>query len=297
MSIFTGSGVAIVTPFNEDNTINYNKVQELIEFHIAHNTDSIIICGTTGEASTLDDTEHRELIRFAVQTVDGRVPLIAGTGSNDTHHGVALSQYAESVGADALLCVTPYYNKTSQEGLYQHFSHYAEAVSIPIILYNVPGRTGMTFEIETIVRLAAIHNIVGIKEASGDIGFASEIARQTPADFSLYSGNDDITLPILSLGGAGVISVVANILPQETHDLVTLYKAGKHQEALALQMQMNTLNHALFSDVNPVPIKTALNLKGFAVGPLRLPLYKMSNEKETTLNEVLNQYTIGGLHD
>lgn len=297
MSIFTGSGVAIVTPFNEDNTINYNKVRELIEFHIENNTDSIIICGTTGEASTLDDDEHRELIRFAAEVVNGRVPLVAGTGSNDTHHGVELSKYAESVGADALLCVTPYYNKTSQEGLYHHFKLYADAVSIPIILYNVPGRTGMTFAIETIVRLANIENIVGIKEASGDIGFASEIVRQTPDDFALYSGNDDIILPILSLGGAGVISVVANILPQETHDLVAHYQAGRHQEALTLQMGMNALNHALFSDVNPIPIKTALNLKGFEVGVLRLPLYKMSTDGEKALEDVLNSYTIGGLRD
>lgn len=295
MSVFRGSGVAIVTPFNEDQSVNYEKLSALIEYHIEHQTDSIIICGTTGEASTLDDVEHRALIKFAVETVNGRVPLIAGTGSNDTHHGVLLSQYAESVGADALLCVTPYYNKASQEGLYQHFKAYASSVDIPIILYNVPGRTGMTFEVETIARLAKIPNIVGIKEASGDIGYAAEIARQTPDDFDLYSGNDDITVPILSLGGAGVISVVANILPKETHDLVALYHNNQVKEALALQLELNRLNKALFSDVNPIPIKTAMNLKGFNVGPLRLPLWQMKDTSQ--LEAVLSTYQIGGLND
>ncbi|MBN2795773.1 MAG: 4-hydroxy-tetrahydrodipicolinate synthase [Clostridia bacterium] len=295
MSVFRGSGVALVTPFNEDFSINYEKVRALIEYHIEHQTDSIIICGTTGEASTLDDVEHRALIKFAVEVINGRVPLIAGTGSNDTHHGVLLSQYAESVGADALLCVTPYYNKASQEGLYQHFKAYADHVNIPIILYNVPGRTGMSFSLETIQRLSQIENIVGIKEASGDVAFAAEIVRTTPENFDLYAGNDEITVPILSLGGAGVISVIANILPEETHQLVKLYHNNQTKEALQLQLEMNRLNKALFSDVNPIPIKTAMNLKGFNVGPLRLPLWKMTQTE--ALEDVLNTYWIGGLND
>jgi 4-hydroxy-tetrahydrodipicolinate synthase len=294
MSVFTGSGVALVTPFNANNTINFDKVAELIEFHIKNGTDSIIICGTTGEASTLDDAEHRELIRFTVEAVSGRVPVVAGTGSNDTNHGVKLSQYAESVGADALLCVTPYYNKASQEGLFRHFKAYAEAVNIPIILYNVPGRTGMSFSIDTLKRLAAFDNIVGIKEASGNISYAAEIMR-TIKNFDLYSGNDDIIVPILSLGGSGVISVVANVLPKETHDIVQYYLDGHTSQALELQLEMNGLINALFTDVNPIPVKTAMNLKGFDVGPLRLPLYEM--EDTSLLEEEMAAFQIGGSHD
>lgn len=295
MPIFTGSGVALVTPFNEENQINYNKVSELIEYHIKNNTDCIVICGTTGEASTLDDIEHRELIRFAAKVIRKRVPLIAGTGSNDTYHGVLLSKYAEEAGADALLAVSPYYNKASQEGLYQHFKAYSEAVDIPIILYNVPSRTGMSFSIDVIKRLSQLKNIVGIKEASGDLAYATEIVRNTPKDFELYSGNDDITLPMLSIGSQGVISVIANILPNETHELVSLYHKGFIKEALQLQLNMNALNHELFSDVNPIPIKTALNLQGFEVGALRLPLYKMTHTD--TLKYALSNFMIRGLND
>lgn len=297
MAIFTGSGVAIVTPFNEDFTINYSQYEKLIEFHINHQTDAIIVCGTTGEASTLNDDEHRHLIKFTVETVNKRVPVIAGTGSNDTDHGVRLSQFARSVGVDGLLCVTPYYNKTSQEGLYQHFKQYAEAVDLPIILYNVPSRTGMAFSIETIKRLSEIANIVGIKEASGDIGYAMEILRQTPQDFHLYSGNDDITLPLLAVGAQGVISVVANLLPKESHDLIHLYKMGNHQEALALQHKLNALNQALALDVNPIPIKTALKQWGFDVGPLRLPLWPMAPKAADLLHALVNQFKEEANHD
>lgn len=297
MSVFTGSGVALVTPFNENNEINYSQVEQLIEYHIDEGTDALIICGTTGEASTLSDEEHRELLKFAGETIKGRIPFIAGTGSNDTYHGVALSKYAESVGADALLCVTPYYNKTSQEGLYEHFRMHAEAVTIPIILYNVPGRTGMSFEIDTLVRLATFENIVGLKEASGDIAYAMELMRRAPNDFELYAGNDDITLPLLAIGAKGVISVVANIMPKETHDLCSLQRSGHTKKALNLQFEMNKLNQALFSDVNPIPIKTAMAHLNYQVGEVRLPLYKMSQDKQSSLFDVLNTMNIRRFDD
>lgn len=290
MSIFTGSGVALITPFNENNEINYDQVENLINYHIENGTDALVICGTTGEASTLSDVEHRALLKFAGEKINKRVPFIAGTGSNDTHHGIDLSKYAEEVGADALLCVTPYYNKTSQEGLYQHFKLHAQAVDIPIILYNVPGRTGMGFDIETVVRLAEIDNIVGLKEASGDMSYAMEIMRRTPDDFELYAGNDDITLPLLAIGAKGVISVIANIMPKETHDLCSLHRSGHTQKALNLQLQMNQVNNVLFSDVNPIPVKEAMDYLGFNVGPVRLPLYKMSQDKKDQLVAVLNTF-------
>lgn len=292
MTIFKGSGVALVTPFNQDNEINFEKVRDLIEYHIENETDSIIICGTTGESSTLDDEEHRELIRFAVEVINKRIPLIAGTGSNDTRHGVSLSKYAYDIGADGLLCVTPYYNKANQDGLYQHFKLISEAVDIPIILYNVPSRTGMSFDVETVLKLSELGNIVGIKEASGDISYAAELVRRLPSDFALYSGNDDIIIPILSLGGLGVISVVANVLPRETHHLVKLYHAGKHKEALALQLKMNELTNALFADVNPIPVKTALNILGYEVGHLRLPLSEMKEGLKVDLENTINNYSI-----
>jgi 4-hydroxy-tetrahydrodipicolinate synthase len=290
MSVFTGSGVALVTPFDSNNQIDYKKVTELIEYHIANGTDSIIICGTTGEASTLDDLEHRALIKYTVEVVKGRVPVVAGTGSNDTHHGLLLSQYAEEVGADALLCVTPYYNKTSQEGLYRHFKVMADGVNIPIILYNVPGRTGMGLSVDTVVRLAEFDNIVGIKEASGDISYATEIMRRLP-DFDLYSGNDDIIVPIMSIGGIGVISVVANIMPYETHQIVQHFLNGDIAASRKLQLELNELINTLFIDVNPIPVKTAMNLMDFNVGPLRLPLYEMNSSDLSVLKDVMSHYS------
>lgn len=292
MAIFKGSGVAIVTPFTDDNKVDFEKTRELIEYQIANGTDSIIICGTTGEASTLDEDEHRSLIKFAVKVVDKRVPVIAGTGSNDTRHGVALSKYAYEVGADALLCVTPYYNKASQEGLYQHFKLVSDAVDIPIILYNVPSRTGMSFDIDTVVRLYELDNIVGMKEASGNISYAAELMRRLPGDFELYSGNDDIIVPILSLGGVGVISVIANVLPRETHNIVDLFLNGKYKESLDLQLKLNELANALFSDINPIPVKTALNILGFNVGKLRLPLSEMNKNDKENLTAVLTKLNV-----
>lgn len=290
MSVFTGSGVALVTPFDSNNQIDFKKVSELIDYHIDHGTDSIIICGTTGEASTLDDREHRALIKHAVQAVNGRVPLIAGTGSNDTHHGLLLSQYAEEVGADALLCVTPYYNKTSQEGLFRHFKSIADGVDIPIILYNVPGRTGMGLSVDTVVRLSQLDNIVAIKEASGDISYATEIMRRLPA-FDLYSGNDDIILPIMAIGGKGVISVIANIMPLETHNIVQYFLDGDIGASRQQQMYLNELINTLFIDVNPIPVKTAMNLLNFHVGSLRLPLYEMNTKDLGLLKDVMSRYS------
>jgi len=286
MSVFIGSGVAIVTPFNEENEINFDRVASLIEYHIENGTDSIIICGTTGEASTLDDNEHRKLIKFAVDVVNKRVPVVAGTGSNDTHHGVLLSKYAEEVGADALLCVTPYYNKASQEGLYRHFKSIVDAVSIPIILYNVPSRTGMGFTVETVEKLFEFDQVVGMKDASGDISYSTELMRVLP-DLDLYSGNDDIIVPMLSIGAKGVISVVANIMPRQTHDIVSLFNEGNINEALKLQLKMNQLINTLFIEVNPIPVKTAMNELGFDVGALRLPLCEMSNDNLQVLRDVL----------
>lgn len=292
MAIFKGSGVALVTPFTENNEIDFDKVRELIEYQLKNNTDSIVICGTTGEASTLDEEEHRSLIKFAVEVVNKRVPVIAGTGSNDTRHGVALSKYAYEVGADALLIVTPYYNKASQEGLFLHYKAISDAVDIPIILYNVPSRTGMSFSVDTVVRLSELDNIVGMKEASGDISYAAEIMRRIPDGFDLYSGNDDIIVPILSLGGVGVISVIANILPNETHELVHMYLNNNNKKALELQMQLNELTSTLFIEVNPIPIKTALNILGFEVGPLRLPLSDMEAGNKKVLSGLLESLNV-----
>lgn len=293
MSVFTGSGVALVTPFNENNEVNYDKVKELIEFHITHHTDALIICGTTGEASTLDDAEHRNLLKFAADTINGRIPFIAGTGSNDTHHGILLSQYAESIGADAILSVSPYYNKTSQEGLYQHFKAIANAISIPIILYNVPGRTGMGFDVDTVVRLEAFDNIVGLKEASGDMSYAMELMEKTSDQFELYAGNDDLTYALLAIGAKGVISVVANIIPKASHDMISLFKCGRTAEALTMQFKQNILNRALFSDVNPIPVKTAMNILGYNVGKVRLPLFEMSPDLKDHLEDTLKVWAVG----
>ncbi len=275
MAIFTGSGVAVVTPFNEDRSINYDKLKSIIDWQIKEGTDSIVICGTTGEASAMDDDEHLECVRVAVEATNKRVPVIAGTGSNDTRHGIHLSQRAEQIGADALLQVTPYYNKTTQRGLIAHFGAIASSVDIPIMLYNVPSRTSMSIAPKTIVELSKIENIVALKEASGDIAHVVEVMARTQGDIDLYSGNDDQIVPLLSLGGKGVVSVIANMMPKETHDIVALYMAGKHEESLALQLKLHNLIQHLFIENNPIPIKEAMNLMGLAVGPCRLPLYDM----------------------
>lgn len=282
---FTGSGVAIVTPF-DGNTTNYDELGNLIEYHIANKTDAIIICGTTGEASTMPDAEHLEAIRFTVEKAAGRIPVIAGTGSNDTHHAIELTKKAEEFGADGILSVTPYYNKTTQKGLIAHFSAIANSVKIPIILYNVPSRTGMNFEISTLQELAKVPNIVAIKEASGNIAYMAKVAAQVP-ELYIYSGNDDMIVPTLSLGGKGVISVVANILPQETHNICEYYMNGDTAKSRDLQLKMLDLINSLFVEVNPVPIKTAMNLLGFKTGNLRMPLVDMTDANLEKLKKSL----------
>ena len=290
MSLFKGSGVAIVTPFNEDESINFEKLGELIDWQIEESTDAIIICGTTGEAATMDDNEHKESIRFAVEKVAGRIPVIAGTGSNNTAHAIEMSKFAESVGVDGLLVVTPYYNKGTQKGMIKHYSVIADSVNIPIIIYNVPGRTGVNILPETVAELAKHPNIQGVKEASGNISQVVEIARLVPDDFYIYSGNDDMIVPLLSVNGSGVISVVANIAPKDTHDMVMKFHAGDLKGACDLQLKMKALIDALFKEVNPIPVKTALNLMGKEVGEFRLPLCEMSEGPLENLKEEMRLY-------
>ncbi len=274
-TVFKGAGVAIVTPMNDDLSVNYKKLAELIEFNISNKTDAIIVCGTTGESKTLSDTEHKDVIKFTVDKVAKRVPVIAGTGSNDTTYSIQLSQFAQEVGADALLLVTPYYNKATQKGLIIHYSKIASSVSIPCILYNVPSRTGVNITIDTYKELSKIENIVAVKEASGDLSLVAKIAAE--CDLNIYSGNDDQTVPIMSLGGIGVISVLSNILPLETHMMCEYMLNGEYVKARNLQLKYLSLANALFCEVNPIPVKTALNLMGINAGPLRLPLCEMED--------------------
>ena len=290
MELFKGSGVAIVTPFTKDDKVDFATLGELLEYHVENKTDAIIICGTTGESATLNDKEHKAAIKYAVEIIDGRIPVIAGTGSNDTAYAVEMSQYAESVGVDALLVVTPYYNKTTDAGLRKHFTKIADRVNTPIILYNVPSRTGMSLEATTVAELAKHKNICGIKEASGDLGLVTEILRLCPDNFYLYSGNDDIVVPTLAVGGHGVISVVANILPKETHDMVHYYLNGEVEKSLELQLKMKHLIDTLFIEPNPIPVKTAMNLMGKEVGALRLPLCDMSEEHLKLLSDSMSDY-------
>lgn len=278
-TIFKGAGVAIITPMNEDGSINFDKLGELIEFNIANHTDAIIICGTTGESATMTDEEHQDCITYAIKKVDGRIPVIAGTGSNDTKYAVALSKHAEEQGADALLVVTPYYNKCSQEGLIKHYYAIADAVNIPIIAYNVPSRTGTNIAVSTCVELSKHKNIAAIKEASGDISRVAQIRAACGDDLDVYSGNDDQIIPILSLGGKGVISVLSNCMPKETHDICELCFENKYEEASQLALKLLEFTNGLFMDVNPIPVKEALNIMGFEVGECRLPLCKMPQAK------------------
>ncbi len=287
-TIFTGSGVALVTPFNESG-VDFDALGKLIDFQLEHKTDALIICGTTGEASTMPDNEHLSVIGFAVERVAGRIPVIAGTGSNDTAHGVALARDAAKLGANGLLLVTPYYNKASQKGLIQHYNAIAAATDLPIILYNVPGRTGMKIEAATVKELAKTEQIVAIKEASGDISYAAQIAATCP-ELDIYSGNDDMIVPIMSLGGKGVISVLANVVPEETHDMCAKYLAGDTAGALKLQLEYLDLVKALFIEVNPIPVKTALNLMGMNAGSLRLPLCEMSENTLAVLKQSLQAH-------
>jgi len=284
--IFTGAAVAIVTPFTEDG-INFSELKKLIDFNIENGTDAIVIAGTTGESSTMTDEEHREVIRFTVEYVNKRVPVIAGTGSNDTVYAVELSKYAESVGADALLLVTPYYNKTTQTGLIKHYNYIADRVNIPIILYNVPSRTGVNIAPETYAELAKHPRIVATKEASGDLSAIAKIKALCKDELNIYSGNDDQIVPILSLGGKGVISVFSNIMPKESHEICSLYFEGKVEESCNLQTKYLDLINTLFIEVNPIPVKTALGIMGYNVGPLRMPLFPMEGKNLEKLREEL----------
>jgi 4-hydroxy-tetrahydrodipicolinate synthase len=285
--IFTGSGVAIITPFTDDG-VDFDKLGELIEFQINNRTDCLVICGTTGEASTMPDKEHIAVIEYAVRKVGGRIPVIAGTGSNDTKHAVYLSKRAEDAGADAILSVTPYYNKTSQRGLYEHFKAIANGVSIPVVLYNVPSRTNLNINAETVGLLSGIDNIVAIKECN--INQVGDIINLCGDDFTVYSGEDGLVVPLLSLGGKGVISVMANIIPGDTHDMVAKYLAGDVSGARKLQLAALNLIKALFCDVSPIPVKAAMNLMGMKVGACRMPLVDMSEKNLEILKKALEEY-------
>lgn len=278
MAIFTGAGVALITPMNDDGSVNYEKLRELLEFHVANKTDAIIICGTTGEASTLSDEEHLECIRFACEVINKRIPVIAGTGSNCTQSAIELSKEAEKSGVDGLLLVTPYYNKATQNGLKAHYKAIAKEVNVPIILYNVPSRTGTRLAPQTVVDLChEVPNIVGVKDATGDISEVAELMSLAKGTVDVYSGNDDQIVPVLSLGGKGVISVLSNILPKETHDMVASYLEGDVAKSCEMQLKYFDLVKALFCEVNPIPVKKALNLMGMEVGSLRLPLTEMED--------------------
>ncbi len=288
-TVFKGSGVALITPFTE-NGVDYDELARMLEYHVENKTDAIVICGTTGEASTMPDEEHCAVIKFSVDKIAGRIPVIAGTGSNDTPHAIKLSKYAEASGADAILTVTPYYNKATQEGLIKHFSAIADAIDIPVILYNVPSRTGCNILPETAKELSKIDNIVGIKEASGNLSQVAKLASICDEDFAIYSGNDDQILPILSLGGVGVISVVANVAPKETHDLVYTFLDGDTKSSKDLQLGMIELCDALFCEVNPIPVKAAMKHMGWKTGDLRLPLTWISEKGDNQLKEAMKNY-------
>jgi 4-hydroxy-tetrahydrodipicolinate synthase len=285
--IFTGSGVAIVTPFNKSGT-DYQKLSELIEFQIKEGTDAIIVCGTTGEASTMYDDQHKAAIKYTVEKVKGRIPVIAGTGSNHTEHAIELSKYAQEVGVDAILTVTPYYNKTTQKGLYEHFKLIASSITIPSILYNVPSRTNLNIEPETVRALTQVSNIVAIKECNlSQVGDIKNLCGNT---FTVYSGEDGLIVPFLSMGAKGVISVMANIIPKDTHDIVAKFLAGDIEESRRLQLQTLDLIKALFIEVSPIPIKAAMNMLGMNVGSCRLPLVDMTDKNLQILKNELVKY-------
>lgn len=293
MAIFTGAGVALVTPFREDGSVNYDKLDELIDYHCENGTDSIIICGTTGESSTLSEEEHMECIKFAVERTKKRVPVIAGTGSNATYTTIDMSREAVEYGVDGLLLVTPYYNKATQEGLALHYKAVAKEAEAPIILYSVASRTGLNIAPETVAALVReVDNIVAIKEASGNISQVAKIMNLTDGKVDLYSGNDDQIVPLLSLGGAGVISVLSNVAPQYTHDICAKYFAGDVKGACEMQLRAIPLIDQLFCEVNPIPVKKAVNLMGMECGGLRMPLTELSPEHEKSLAQAMKDFGI-----
>lgn len=293
MSIFTGAGVAIITPMTETGAVNYPKLEEILEYQIANGTDAIIICGTTGESSTLSHEEHLEAIRFTAEKVAGRIPVIAGTGSNCTETAIYLSQEAEKYGVDGVLLVTPYYNKATQKGLIAHFTKIANSIKIPVILYNIQSRTGVNITPETMAYLAKnVENIVGVKEASGNISQIAKIAELCGESFDIYSGNDDQVVPLLSLGGKGVISVLSNIAPKETHDIVAKFMDGDVKGSRELQLRALPLIEKLFCEVNPIPVKAAMNMLGWEVGPLRMPLSEMEEEHQKELKAAMDAFGV-----
>jgi len=286
--IFKGSGVALVTPFTNENNVDFTVLEKLIEMHISKGTDALIVCGTTGEASTLSDDEQEQIISFAVKCSNSRIPVIAGAGSNNTKNVITKVKRAQNAGADAILSVTPFYNKANKSGIIEHYTKIAEAVDLPVIIYNVPSRTGMNMSIEALEELSKIDNIVAVKEASGNMAYACEIASRVP-DLYLYSGNDDITVPIMSIGGVGVISVAANIFPEEFHKMCMLMLEEKCYKACEIQNRIQTVLKMLFCEVNPIPIKNAMNKLGYNVGHTRLPLGKMDEKLLESLVEEINR--------
>lgn len=293
MELFTGSGVALITPFDENGEVNYSRLREILEFHVINHTDAIIVTGTTGEGSTLNDEEKISVIEFTVNIINNRIPVIAGTGSNDTRHAVEFSKRVEKLGVNGLLVVTPYYNKGNENGIYEHYKAIAKGVKIPVILYNVPSRTGVNLSIPLLKRLAQIENITALKEASGNISYVAEVAREVP-ELDIYSGNDDMVVPVLSLGGKGVISVSANIIPDISHDMTVSFLKGDVKKARELQLKYNDLVNALFLETNPVPIKEAMNFLGYEVGNCRLPLGTMDESNRVKLTDILTAHEVTG---
>lgn len=293
MAVFTGAGVAIVTPFHEDGSVNYDKFAEIIEEQIAGGTDAIIVCGTTGESACLSEEEHVDVVKFCIERVNHRIPVVAGTGSNCTDTAVHLSQDAEAYGADAVLTVSPYYNKATQNGLFAHYKKIADSIKIPMILYNVPSRTGCNIAPETVVRLCReVSNVAGVKEASGNIGQVVKLMSMADGKVDLYSGNDDQIVPLLSLGGLGVISVLSNVAPKQTHDICQKFFDGDVKGSAEAQLEAIPLIDALFCEVNPIPVKTAMNLMGKGVGPLRMPLSPMEPQNVEKLKAAMTAYGI-----
>lgn len=293
MELFTGSGVALITPFDENGEVNYSRLREILEFHVINHTDAIIVTGTTGEGSTLNDEEKISVIEFTVNIINNRIPVIAGTGSNDTRHAAEFSKRVEKLGVDGLLVVTPYYNKGNENGIYEHYKTIAEGVKIPVILYNVPSRTGVNLSIPLLKRLGQIENITALKEASGNISYVAEVAREVP-ELDIYSGNDDMVVPVLSLGGKGVISVSANIIPDISHNMTVSFLKGDVKKARELQLKYNDLVNALFLETNPVPIKEAMNFLGYEVGNCRLPLGVMDESNRVKLTDILTAHEVTG---